>query len=159
MSGEGSARRSTRHQNKQTDGTLQKIDEEESAPTLTPEAKEIDMEAVQAGLEGISKQIGDMRKEMKSDMRALKDEITAQLDEKWATFSVEINRKFDTITTYYCVGAHRRNGRVEFGGWTSLPGGSPNQCSLSSALLSFPSISLSPPPSFPLSPEEEFSTN
>lgn len=99
MSGEGSARRSTRHQNKQTEGTLQKIDEEESAPTLTPEAKEIDMEAVQAGLEGISKQIGDMRKEMKSDMRALKDEITAQLDEKWATFSVEINRKFDTITT------------------------------------------------------------
>lgn len=99
MSGEGSARRSTRQQNKQTDGTLQKIAEKESALTLTPEAKEIDMESVQASLEGISKQIGDMRKEMKSDMRALKDEITAQLDEKWATFSVEVNRKFDTIAT------------------------------------------------------------
>lgn len=96
---EGSARRSTRHQNKQADGTLQKIDEAESALMLTPEAKETDMETLQAALEGISKQIGDMRKEMKSDMRALKDEITAQLEDKWATFNVEINRKFDTVST------------------------------------------------------------
>ena len=100
MLGEKSARRSSRNQDKQNKEALQKIVEEEDTLTQTPDNNnELNMDALQASLDGISKQIGSLRKEMKSDMRALKEEITTQLDDKWAAFSVEINQKFDKVTT------------------------------------------------------------
>ena len=57
------------------------------------------MDALLASFDGISKQLGALRKEIKSDLQTFKDGITAQLEDKWGAFGVGINPKFNKINT------------------------------------------------------------
>lgn len=67
--------------------------------TSKPTSPQANMASFQSSLDGISKQIQTQQNVMKTDLKTLKDEITAQMRDELAELKADIDQKFAKITT------------------------------------------------------------
>lgn len=67
--------------------------------TSKPTSPQANMASFQSSLDGISKQIQTLQNVMKTDLKTLKDEITAQMRDELTELKADIDQKFAKITT------------------------------------------------------------